>query len=52
MKFKIYSIKKINKKGFYSKPVYYNGCMNTKIRPYNKNFHDNKGLTKNKTFFR
>ena len=37
--------RKFNKKGFYSKPVY-NEYINTKISPYNENFHDFEKLTK------
>ena len=37
----------LNKKGFYSKPVY-NEYINTKISPYNENFHEFKKLTKDK----
>ena len=37
--------RKFNKKGFYSKPVY-NEYINTKMSPYNENFHDFEKLTK------
>ena len=37
----------LNKKVFYSKPVY-NEYINTKINPYNENFHAFKKLTKDK----
>ena len=37
----------LNKKGFYSKPAC-NEYINTKISPYNENFHEFKKLTKDK----
>ena len=42
--------KKFNKKGFYSKSVYNNEYIKTKISSYNENFHDNKRLTKDKYY--
>ena len=38
--------KKFNKRGFHSKPTYYNKYIRTKVNPYNENFHDLKKLTK------
>ena len=37
--------KKFNKKGFYSKPVYNNEYIRTKISLYNRNVWGNKRLT-------
>ena len=42
--------KKINKTGFYSKHTYNNEYINTNISSYNKNFHGNKKLTKDKYY--
>ena len=39
-------LKKINKKGFYSKPAYNNEYIRTKMSSYNENFRDFKNLTK------
>ena len=38
--------KTITKRGLYNRPLYYNKYMETKIIPYNENFHGNKKLTK------
>ena len=42
--------KKFNKKGFYSKPVYNDEYIYAKTSLYNENFHDNKRLTKDKSY--
>ena len=42
--------KKFNKKGFYSKPIYNNEYINTKISPYNENFQGNKRLEKDEYY--
>ena len=42
--------KKSNKKGFYSRIVYNNEYIKTKISPYNENFHGNKKLTKDEYY--
>ena len=42
--------KKFNKKGFYSKPVYNNENIRTKISLQNKNIWGNKTLTKDKYY--
>ena len=43
---KYIKIWKFNKKGFYSKPIYNNEYLNTKIRPYNENFNGKKDSQK------
>ena len=42
--------KKINKKGFYSKPAYNNEYIKAKISLYNETFHGNKRLTEDKYY--
>ena len=42
--------KKFNKKGLYSKIIYNNEYIKTKINLYNENFHSNKRLTKDKYY--
>ena len=42
--------KKFNKKGFYSKSVYNNEYIKTKINSYNETFHGHKRLTKDKYY--
>ena len=42
--------KKNNKKEFYSKPIYNNEYIKTKVSPYNENFYGNKKLTKHKYY--
>ena len=42
--------KKINEKGFYSKPLYNNEYLRTKLSLYNENFWSNKALTKDKYY--
>ena len=42
--------KKFNKGGLYNRPVYNNKYIKTKINLYNKNFHDNKKLTKDEYY--
>ena len=42
--------KNFNKRGFYSRPVYNNEYIKTKISPYNENFHGNKKLTKDEYY--
>ena len=50
IKLKLYSIKKFNKRGFYSRPVYHNEYIKTKISPYNENFYGNKKITKDEYY--
>ena len=47
---KFYSIKKLIKKEFYSKSIYNNVYINTKISPYNEILQGNKRLTKDKYY--
>ena len=42
--------KKFNNKGFYSKPMYNNEYIKTKINVCNKNFRGNKRLTKDEYY--
>ena len=42
--------KKFNKGELYNRPVYNNKYIKTKINLYNKNFHDNKKLTKDEYY--
>ena len=41
---------KFNKRGLYNNPTHNNEHIETKISPYNENFHGNKKLTKDKYY--
>ena len=42
--------KKFNKKRLYSKPIYNNEYIRTKLNSYNENFHGNKRLKKDQYY--